>query len=283
MENVNPILNYWLGLIILTIVGIGLIIDILIVSSYWGKWPKLFKKNLAAVPWVFRDILRICSGLIVIYFIVNLIGYSILKFNAAIAEQLKPIVNIICSIGMYGAGVWFIIHFLRVNYRIGLNSLGIKWFNWSRKSFKSGLFYLGFMPIMMLLTYIGLVLCNIFGIKPEPHPMVEILEKEKSLIFIYYIITTAVFIAPIFEEILFRGLFYQTLRKRLGFLKAAIISSCIFSLLHFNPSQFLPIMGLGTLFCFIFEYTGSLLPAIVLHIFNNGLFLGLFFLLKKYM
>lgn len=219
-----------------------------------------------------KNLVKICLGLVVIYLNINLAGYLILKLNPG----LKPVVNIFGGIGMYGLGIWFII------YNSDVKTLGIRWHKWLTGSLKAILFYLGFIPILAFLAYIGLVFCHYLGIRPEPHPLVEILKKEKSVLFISYLIITAVFIAPIFEEILFRGLFYQSLKKRLGYIRAAVISSGLFSLLHFNPSQFLPVIGLGTLFCFIFEYTGSLIPAIVLHIFNNGLFLGLFFLLKEY-
>lgn len=236
-------------------------------------------KNLDTVPWSIRDVFRICAGLIFIYITISLIGHLILK----LIPGIKPIVNIIGSLCMYGLSIWFIINFLRINYQSSLRLLGIRWYQWLKGSLKGILFYLGFIPILILLAYIGLIFCYILGIRPEPHPIVEILKKEKSLLVIYHLIITAILIAPVFEEILFRGLFYQALKKRLGYLRAVIISSGLFSLMHFNPSQFLPVLGLGMLLCFIFEYTGSLVPAIVLHIVNNGLFMGLFFLLKEYL
>ena len=99
---------------------------------------------------------------------------------------------------------------------------------------------------------------------------------------ISYFTVLAALIAPVFEEVLFRGLFYQFLKKRLGCMRAALLSSCFFSVLHFNNVQFFPIMGLGMLLCFIFETSGSLMPAVAIHMFNNGLFLGVFFILRNY-
>lgn len=276
---INPILGFWISFVIFIILGIGILIDIILITLYWEKLPKIFKKSLDTVPWFIRDVLKICIGLVFIYFTINLAGYLLLKLNLI----LKPIVKITGSIGMYCFSIYFIFNFLKRNYQANLKSLGIRWHLCLRGSLKGILFYIGFIPLLMLLTYIGLIFCNIFGITPEPHPLVDILKKEKSILFIYYLIFTAVFIAPVFEEILFRGLFYQALKKQLGLFRSAIISSTLFSLLHFNTAQFLPVLGLGTLLCLIFEYTGSLIPSIVLHIFNNGLFLGLFFALKEYL
>lgn len=244
----------------------------------WGLTPFFIMERLDKVPWSIRDVFKICLGLVFIYLSVNLTGYLILKLN----RNIRYIVNIISSLCMYGFGIWFIVYFLKVNYQSSLSSIGIRWYKWLKGSFKGILFYLGFIPILLILTYIGLIFCYILGITPQPHPLVEILKKEKSLLFIYHLVITAIVIAPVFEEILFRGLFYQALKRHLGYIRAAVISSGLFSLMHFNPSQFLPVLGLGMLLCFIFEYTGSLVPVIVLHIFNNGLFLGLFFILKEH-
>lgn len=283
MQNIDPALNFYLGISFFIILSAGLLIDIIIFAVFWDRLPKIFKMNLGMVPWVLRDVLKICGGLMLIYLAINLSGYVLLKYNPEIRSQLKHFVSIIGSMSMYCLGIWFILHFLKINYRSGLKNLGIIWTRWRRGSFKGIVCYLGFIPVLVLLTSIGLVFCGIFGIDPEPHPLVDILKKERSLIYIYYLVITAVIIAPVFEEILFRGLFYQSLKKRFGFFTAAITSSVFFSFLHFNTAQFLPVLGLGVLFCFVFEYTGSLIPSIILHILNNGFFLGLFFVLKEYL
>lgn len=229
-------------------------------------------KKVEPVPWSLRDVFRMCMGLVFIYLCINLAGHLVFKLNPG----SKPFINITGGIGMYGLGIWFII------YNSGLRPLGIRWYRWLTGSLKAILFYAGFIPILGFLAYLGLLLCYYLGIRPEPHPLVEILKKERPGFFTYYLVITAVVIAPVFEEMLFRGLFYQTFKKRFGYLRAAVISSGLFSLLHFNAAQFLPVMGLGALLCFIFEYTGSLVPVIVLHMFNNGLFLGLFFIFKEH-
>lgn len=79
-----------------------------------------------------------------------------------------------------------------------------------------------------------------------------------------------VIFAPIFEEIAFRGLLYATLRRRLTFLPAAIISTSIFALAHgYSLIGFISVFWSGFLWAWIYERTGSLIPGMVAHAINN--------------
>jgi len=278
----NPIWTFWIVIAGFTILSIVFFADIVFIMFYWEKLKNFFKQRLKTVPWVLKDVFEICAGLFFIYVILNLTGYLILKFHAGEKTQIRHILNILSNISMYGLGIWLMIYFIKKRYDFWHRFLGVEWLLWFRKSLKSILIYIGYFPFLIILTYIGVFVCVILGVEPEPHPMVEILKKEKSIFFIFYLVIIASVIAPIFEEILFRGIFYQALKKRFGFWQAIVFSSILFSMLHFNTAQFLPIVGLGMLLCLIFEYTGSLVPVIVLHIFNNTLFLGLFFVLRDY-
>jgi membrane protease YdiL (CAAX protease family) len=278
----NPVLAFWIAVIGLTIFGVVFLADIIFIMFYWDKLLSFLKQRLKKVPWEIKDVLTVCIGLFFIYAVLNLAGYLMLKFYIVEKKQIVHFFNIFSTVSMYGVGTWFMLRFISIRYDSCFSFLGINWYSWIKKSLKSILIYIGCFPFLIILTYIGVFICFVLGIQPEPHPMVDILKNEKSVLFILYLIFTASIIAPIFEEILFRGLFYQVLKKKFGFWPAIVSSSLLFSMLHFNTAQFLPIAGLGMLLCLIFEYTGSLVPVIVLHIFNNALFLGLFFVMKDY-
>lgn len=79
-----------------------------------------------------------------------------------------------------------------------------------------------------------------------------------------------VIFAPIFEEIAFRGLLYATLRRRLTFLPAALLSTSIFALAHgYSLLGFLSVFWSGFLWAWIYERTGSLVPGMIAHAANN--------------
>jgi membrane protease YdiL (CAAX protease family) len=80
-----------------------------------------------------------------------------------------------------------------------------------------------------------------------------------------------VVIAPIAEEIFFRGFFYGSLRTRLPTAWAAIVCGVVFGLIHASTGvSAIPILiVLGIIFCLVRERTGSLYPCIGLHALNN--------------
>lgn len=86
----------------------------------------------------------------------------------------------------------------------------------------------------------------------------------------------AVVVAPILEELFFRGLLLRTLEKRLSERKALVISSVLFGILHFNPGIPGHIL-VGFVLGRLAQLTGGLWISIALHMSYNAfvIFLGL--------
>jgi uncharacterized protein len=81
-----------------------------------------------------------------------------------------------------------------------------------------------------------------------------------------------VILAPISEEICFRGMLYGGLRTKLGVLPAALIGGLVFGALHAltGITAVPPLIVFGFLLCLLYEKTGSIVPGIVLHMLNNS-------------
>lgn len=81
----------------------------------------------------------------------------------------------------------------------------------------------------------------------------------------------SVVFAPVFEELIFRGLLYGTLRARLSWPLAAAGSALVFALAHgYGIAGFLSVFLSGLLWAWIYERTGSLLPSMAAHVVNNA-------------
>lgn len=76
--------------------------------------------------------------------------------------------------------------------------------------------------------------------------------------------------APLFEELLFRGIILDGLLKHYSPTKAIIWSAVLFGLVHLNPWQFLAAVVLGIFMGWIYYRTGSLLTTIFIHFIANG-------------
>ena len=84
-------------------------------------------------------------------------------------------------------------------------------------------------------------------------------------------------LAPIAEELFFRGFCFTALRRTLGMLPAAVLTGIIFGAIHLGGTDIefiVPLMVFGFFLCLLYVWTDSLLPCIVLHALNNALALG---------
>ena len=78
--------------------------------------------------------------------------------------------------------------------------------------------------------------------------------------------------APIFEELIFRGIVFTTLRAKFGFTASMIGSAMVFALAHgYGPIAFLAVFWSGLLWAWLYERTGSVIPGMCAHVINNGL------------
>jgi len=79
-------------------------------------------------------------------------------------------------------------------------------------------------------------------------------------------------LAPVFEEIIFRGVLYSTLRRRFTAPVAMVVSALIFSLAHgYGTFGLVTIFWSGLLWAWSYEKTGSILPGMAAHALNNSL------------
>lgn len=88
-----------------------------------------------------------------------------------------------------------------------------------------------------------------------------------------------VLVAPVGEEVIFRGFLYRTLKKSSGRLPAMLAVGLFFGAVHMSLMH-LPLLAvLGTLLCVAYEYGKSLLLPIALHMLFNGM--NLFFIMQN--
>jgi uncharacterized protein len=84
-------------------------------------------------------------------------------------------------------------------------------------------------------------------------------------------------IAPVCEEVLFRGYFFPALSNWKGWLLAAVITGLVFGGVHAGSApvvDLVPLAVLGFGLCLLYRWMGSLYPCIATHAINNCIAFG---------
>jgi uncharacterized protein len=107
----------------------------------------------------------------------------------------------------------------------------------------------------------------------EQEVLQEVLAGGRTMI---VALIVAVVMAPLVEEILFRGLLFQALRRRVGLWPAALLSTAIFAVIHVEivfsqPVALAGLSALGVFLAWAFHRTGSLVVPILGHAVFNGM------------
>ncbi len=112
------------------------------------------------------------------------------------------------------------------------------------------------------------------GLEDTPQPAVESFIHAPMVLRLALAIT-AVGIAPVMEEFLFRGFIQQAVKKFTDVPFAVIFSGLVFALAHQHLGSLLPLGLLGMTLAAAYEITGSLAVVVLMHALFNLASLGL--------
>ena len=123
---------------------------------------------------------------------------------------------------------------------------------------------------IIIIDELDRIVYTLFGAPEYLQDLVEQL-KITSIYSGFIIIVTTAILAPIVEEMLFRGYLQKVLEDSWGDItKSILVTSLFFALIHLNPYWIVQIYILGMLLGYLSWRTNSILPGIILHGLNNG-------------
>jgi uncharacterized protein len=145
-----------------------------------------------------------------------------------------------------------------------------------RKEVGSGvLFGIGLYPVMVFVVG-GLLTVLLQTISGEPVEAPEQVGEHLPAVGTALTVVYAIVIAPIGEELFFRGVLFRALRDRHGFWVGAVGSSIGFGLIHFIPGSAIDAALLmtvmfftGIALCFIYERRRTIVAPIAAHVTFN--------------
>ncbi|MHB1652687.1 MAG: CPBP family intramembrane glutamic endopeptidase [Desulfitobacteriaceae bacterium] len=126
---------------------------------------------------------------------------------------------------------------------------------------------LGLFTGVLLFVSIGLLgnlLTHVVGV-PPPQSLTEAVKGSKYAWEFGLLLFLVGWIAPLKEEILFRGLLYPTLRQAYGPGKGILVTGIFFAMLHVDFVRFLPLFLGGVVLTWLYERSASVWPSILAH------------------
>jgi len=133
-------------------------------------------------------------------------------------------------------------------------ALGLRPANWKYPVFGA----LGTLFLSVAVSQIGI----------EPQGMKQVIEVLPGNLALSLVLLAV--LAPLVEELIFRGLLYGWVTGRWGSLAGLIVSSVAFAAAHYEPAHVVLVLPLGFFFGWLRRRTDSLLPSLFSHIVNNG-------------
>lgn len=128
-----------------------------------------------------------------------------------------------------------------------------------------------FLPVGMLLQELSLKTLDWLHVPTPIQPAIAEFDKAHSPASRAYLTFFAVILAPVAEEVFFRGTLYAAI-KEYGYPRLALWGTAfIFAFVHLTPAIFLPLVLLSLLLCWLYDWTGNLLAPITAHATFNGI------------
>lgn len=177
----------------------------------------------------------------------------------------------------------YVLYIVCIEYRQPVTALGLSGVNLS-ENIKHGIKrYAITLPLIILAGFVINLISSYYGRTPEMQDVVQWVLEEKSIFILVSLIFFGIVIAPVMEEIMFRGFLQTALKNSVCGRYAIAITASLFAAVHMDIFAFLQIFILGMLLGYLYEKTQTLVASTVVHILHNSLTLAFLLCFKYFM
>jgi membrane protease YdiL (CAAX protease family) len=235
---------------------------------------------LSSKPWKPEAVLRLLLGIFVCVAIGTLL--TLLVPGAKGPKPSASLWHMVAGVGSFqGAALVLVWRFVREQDCGWAEAFGFR--NRPGRSFLLGtLAVFVFFPLGQLLQLLSFNVLTRLHLDPTAQPAVEALRLASHGPGLVGFMLVTIFVAPLAEELVFRGILYPA-GKHAGFPRLALWgTSALFAAIHFNLAIFLPLLLLALVLTWLYEKTDNLLAPIAAHSLFNAVNLGLFMLSEDF-
>lgn len=236
------------------------------------KLPKSYRWGLAVILplWVIIGFSVAQALVIVTIMLLREFGISFGSMNDAVFNTVIAACVYTLTLALVVGVPWWIKKYHTTKEELGMPKL----LSWSDIAWVAPGFILYLLASALMIYLAGLIAPEI--------DLQQVQENGFRGISHYYqymlAFTTLIIIAPVAEEILFRGYLYGKLRKLVPLWAAMLMTSVLFGLVHGQWNVGIDVFALSMVLCSLREVTGSIWTGILLHMLKNSIAFYLLFI-----
>ncbi len=231
-------------------------------------------------PWVLESFVRRLVLLLVCFYA----GFFLCAWAQKLAGDSHPSVAqmLVATLSFQGAALVLVGRFLREQELSWAEAFGFS--NHTLNALLAGVIVacVFFPGGIQLQKFSGNMLMRLTKAAPEEQQSVQALRGAVSWVQRAALALVTILLAPIAEEILFRGILYQGI-KQAGFPRVALWgTSLLFAGVHMNLPTFLPLFALALVLALLYERTNNLLAPITAHSCFNAMNFVMFYFIQRF-
>jgi membrane protease YdiL (CAAX protease family) len=228
--------------------------------------------------WKLESVLRLALGVFFCFCVGTLL--AALVRGPADPKAAPSVTRIVVSgLAFQGAILALAWRFLREHQTNWTAGFGLRRSLWKAVGLGIGMVAL-FLPLAWGLQIGSIKIMESFGLKYSEQLALIALRNSGSVGQFIALGVITILLAPVAEEILFRGVLYPA-AKQFGYPRAALWgTSALFATIHFSLAIFVPLLLLAALLVWLYEKTDNLLAPIAAHVAFNAVNFTLFFVVS---
>ena len=222
-------------------------------------------------PWKLEAVLMLGAGLMIS---LSLGTFASIALKAALSDwpagQQKFASFLLSTASFQLVGLILTHHFLKVHEMTWGEFLGVSDRRFGRALQIAFAVTVVALPITLGLNSLSELVLTRLQDTPAIQPTMQVLEGTQGLSQRIIFGFAAIILAPLIEEILFRGILYRT-GQQMGYPRVALFAtSFVFAAIHGSLMTMLPLMVLSIVFSLLYDRTNRLIAPIAAHSLFNA-------------
>ena len=247
----------------------GLAVNVLLLIRLMARpvSRQRLKNHLLSVPWELPDTAIIILPVLLVWAGFQCLMWLVDTQKIALPHIALP-VRLLVAMFAFHVSILIATAWVMVKKKITLRQgFGFSWRGCLQYAGIGLVLGVAALPIVWIVDLLVEILLVRLGLDVSMQPVMHVMLEAASYPEWIQIslLGSAVIVAPLIEEILFRGILLPALSKTYGVAVGIALTSLLFGAMHMDVPSYLPLCFLSVILCIAYAYTGSIIVPFVIH------------------